>query len=192
VIRNLIFVSILCMTQAFAADPVPPPPAVNAPPAAQAQGQPANPSVPPAAVPGFPMNDASSAVPPPAAAAAAPKDPSEEVMKIRDPFKKPSTLVVEVPKSELEQFPVEKLKMLGIVSGLPHLKAMISAPNNRTYFVGENTKIGVRNGFIRKISAECISVREKVLNVLGKEENADVDLCLAADKQQTLGSGYGW
>jgi Tfp pilus assembly protein PilP len=53
---------------------------------------------------------------------------------------------------------------------------MISAPNGKTYVVSERTKIGTRKGIVLKVQPDAILIREKVVNVLGQEENVDVEI----------------
>ena len=100
----------------------------------------------------------------------------------RDPFKRPIFVdVARRPRTELEYFPTEQYKMVGVLTGPERLRAMVLGPNGKTYFVAENTKIGVRQGAVRRITAHSIVVREKVLNVLGKEENVDTEIRLPGD-----------
>jgi Tfp pilus assembly protein PilP len=100
---------------------------------------------------------------------------SEAYQKTRDPFRKPSAPGnPDLNRSDLESYPAEGFKMVGVVTGFNKLRAMVSAPNGKTYFVSEKMKIGVRKGYIRKITADQILVREKIVNVLGEEENVDV------------------
>ena len=109
----------------------------------------------------------------------------EDIIKKRYPFKKPDLLARRRKNgdlaSELEQIPVQDFKMVGVVTGPTKLKAMILAPNGKTYFVSERDRIGVNKGVIRKITAESIVVREKVLNLLGKEEDIFTEIALPPD-----------
>lgn len=106
----------------------------------------------------------------------------EDILNKRDPFKKPDLLAKRrkngVLASELEQIPVQDFKMVGVVTGPTRLKAMILAPNGKTYFVSERDRIGVNKGVIKKITSEAIVVRERVLNLLGKEEDILTEITL--------------
>ena len=55
-----------------------------------------------------------------------------------------------------------------IGKGMP--RAILLAPNGKSYFVKERDHIGTQKGTIRKITAEGIEIREFVMNVLGKED----------------------
>jgi Tfp pilus assembly protein PilP len=93
----------------------------------------------------------------------------EEMMKLRDPFKMPE-LAHGDTVSELETIPLEKFKMVGVVTGPKHVKAMLIGPDGKIFYVGEKTHIGVRKGTIKKISSRAVFVEEKIVNILGQEE----------------------
>ncbi|MGZ3687094.1 MAG: pilus assembly protein PilP [Bdellovibrionota bacterium] len=117
-------------------------------------------------------------------ALAAQSSPIDEPPKIRDPFKRPNTASKdEVPKTELELFPLEQFKMIGVMTGPMRVRVMLLAPNGKTYFASENTKIGVRKGVVQKITTTSMKVREKTINVLGQEENVDTEVKLSSGKK---------
>jgi Tfp pilus assembly protein PilP len=90
---------------------------------------------------------------------------TKEILKQRDPFKKPVIIIEkEGVRSELENYPLEKFKMLGVMTGGAHLTAMVQAPNGKTYFVMEKMAMGDRKGVIKKITDQEIVVRERVVN----------------------------
>ena len=112
---------------------------------------------------------------------------SEDMLKIRDPFKRPAIIVSkENARTELEMFPVDQFKMMGVITGPDRVKAMLAAPNGKTYFVSERMKIGVRNGMILKITPEGVKIREKIINVIGQEEPVDRELKLEEKNQQAM------
>jgi Tfp pilus assembly protein PilP len=100
--------------------------------------------------------------------------------EIRDPFKRPPLPQVERALSELETFAIEELKMTGVVTGPSQTKAMILAPNGKTYFVAENARIGNRKGIVDHISPEAVHVIEKAINLMGKEEIVPAEIKLVA------------
>lgn len=124
--------------------------------------------------------DANAAAPEPQAEHAGEKQISDEVLRSRDPFLRPA--VIAGPndnRSELEMFPLEQLRLVGIITGPNKMRAMLVAPNGKTYLVFENMKIGLRRGVVRKITSRAVFIREKIVNLLGKEEILDVQLRLA-------------
>jgi Tfp pilus assembly protein PilP len=119
----------------------------------------------------------------------------EEILQRRDPFKMPEITRERGPTSELEMFPTDKFALIGVLSGPTERRAMISAPNGKTYFVKKGVPIGQRKGVIQKITETAIHVREKVINVLGEQENQDIVLQLPTDAKQdvrTITSEQGW
>lgn len=130
-----------------------------------------------------------------AGSAFAAPDIPQDILSKRDPFKMPNIAKGEGPHSALESFPTEQFKLLGILNGPTQRRAMIAAPNGRTYFVKEKMAIGQRSGVIKKITDSSILVREKTLNVLGAEENVETVLKLPSDVKQdvtTITSEHGW
>jgi Tfp pilus assembly protein PilP len=122
-------------------------------------------------------------------------DIPRDLLKERDPFKMPPIVRGEGPKSELESFPAADFKLIGVLSGGKDLRAMIASPNGRTYFVRPGMVMGVRKGKIRKITETAIYVREKIVNVLGDEEDVDTVLNLPNETKQdvrTITSEHGW
>jgi Tfp pilus assembly protein PilP len=121
---------------------------------------------------------------------------TKEILKQRDPFKKPIIITEkEGNRSELENFPLEKFKMLGVMTGGKHLTAMVQAPNGKTYFVTEKMAMGDRKGVIKKITDQQIVVRERVVNVLGIEETVNSTIELPPDTKQDvkqITSEKGW
>src|SRR5690606_27023724 len=107
---------------------------------------------------------------------------SEESLKIRDPFRSPVvTGGAEVP--ELERFSLEQIRLVGIMSGHARKRAMLSLPNGKTVFVQENTRLGNRNGVIKRISDDKILVSERLINVLGQEEIVETAINLPGEKR---------
>ena len=107
---------------------------------------------------------------------------NSDIMKLRDPFKRPALNRNTIPRTELEMVPLQQLKILGVVTGPFRLRAMIATPNGKTHFVGEGAKLGTRQGVIIKISPNSVQVREKSVNVIGEEENVVTEILLPGDR----------
>jgi Tfp pilus assembly protein PilP len=106
----------------------------------------------------------------------------EDLLKMRDPFRKPDVIAKAAkPKNDLEQYPVHEFKLAGVVTGPGKMKAMLLAPNGKTYFVSENEKLGDKRGVIKKITPEMIQVQERLINLLGAEETTLSELHLPAE-----------
>ena len=105
---------------------------------------------------------------------------SDDLLNIRDPFKKPATQIAQEDKrSALEKYPADAFRLVGVLTGPNRLKAMLIDPQGVTHFVTERAKIGTRGGQILKISPERILVREKIVNLVGQEENSDTEILMS-------------
>jgi len=117
---------------------------------------------------------------------AAASDIPKDLLTQRDPFKMP-----EIPKntatvSELEMYPVEQFKLIGVLEGLNGLSAMVVSPNGKTYFVKKGMVMGTQKGTIRKITDDALIVRERVKNVLGDLESVDTSITLPPESKQDV------
>lgn len=117
--------------------------------------------------------------------------PMEELLKLRDPFKKLPGIFqrgLKRAKTDLELYPIEDFKMIGMVSGPTRPKAMILAPNGKTYFISPNDRIGVQEGKVTRITSEEVQVQERVVNLLGQEERVMARI-LMSGAIQGVGAG---
>ena len=109
--------------------------------------------------------------------------PSAEVLRIRDPFRRPDVGGQEVGvRSPLERFPASDFQMVGVLTGPERIRAMVLAPDGKSHFVAEMMKIGQRKGIVRRITSNSILIREKIVNVFGQEESVDTELPLSPGK----------
>ena len=90
---------------------------------------------------------------------------SEELIRtLRDPFQLPELLLLgnkkETPKSDLEVYPLKDFKLNGVISGPKKLRAMVTTPNNKVYFLKLGDRIGIREGVVVEIKPKGIKVVE--------------------------------
>lgn len=115
--------------------------------------------------------------------------PSSDMLQLRDPFKSPSLQMLDgIPKTELETIPIDQFKLLAVITGPERMRAMLSNQAGKNFFVGLGTKIGVRKGVVRKISRASVKVRERVVNILGQEENVETEIKLPDNKMKVTAS----
>lgn len=122
------------------------------------------------------------------------KDPSLEIdyLKLRDPFLRPRKQTREDRRrSDLEVYNVEQFRLVGVMTGPGKTRAMVVAPNSKTYFISEADRIGVNNGRVVKILPDLVLVQEKILNVLGQEEKLVSEIRMGAIgiQQNDVGGG---
>jgi Tfp pilus assembly protein PilP len=100
----------------------------------------------------------------------------QDFKKFRDPFKEPVISEAADTRSELERFAVTDFKVTGIITGPIRMRAMVVAPNTKTYYVAEKMKMGLRDGVVVKITTKSVRVREKIVNALGEVELFDTEI----------------
>ena len=102
---------------------------------------------------------------------------------MRDPFKRPfvANATPVAPPTEMEMFPVDQFKLVGVITGADRLRAILLDPNGKSHFVSEKMRIGTRKGFIREIRSDLVQVREKVINAIGREESVDTEIRLPSE-----------
>ncbi|MFH1016757.1 MAG: pilus assembly protein PilP [Pseudomonadota bacterium] len=100
----------------------------------------------------------------------------------RDPFLPYSEEAViedvNQPKSPLERYPLEQLKVTAIVWGISDPRALVQAPDSQSYIVRKNMRIGINRGRISKITRRSLYVEEEYRDPTGKlvvnEQNLEI------------------
>lgn len=104
----------------------------------------------------------------------------QDFLNLRDPFRKfkpkKSPLADEWALPELERFASDSYRLIGVITGTKKNKALITGPSGKMHIVTENTRIGQRKGYIKRINPSNIVIEEKVINLLGQEEKIETVL----------------
>lgn len=104
----------------------------------------------------------------------------KSLLKGRDPFKRPLMNAESYQaKPDLESFPVDQFRLSGVMTGPGPVRAMVVAPNGKTFYVSVGQRIGIQDGKIVKISAEVVEVEEYLVNLLGQKEAIKIELRLS-------------
>ena len=92
----------------------------------------------------------------------------------RDPFlplttiRKPVIQVVdEEPQTPLQSYDVAQFKLIGVIVGMGAPKAMVVAPDGKSYVLAKGIKIGKNNGIIVDITSESVSIQETYYDFSG-------------------------
>ncbi len=91
----------------------------------------------------------------------------------RDPFlpltsiRKPIGPVSEEPLTPLQQYELQQYRLIGVIVGLDVPRAMVVAPDGKSYILKKGVKIGKNNGVVVDISNEVIQVEEKYYDFSG-------------------------
>lgn len=100
----------------------------------------------------------------------------------RNPFKSFITKVVEDvekdtrPKSPLEKYNINELKLIAIIWGIKRPTAMIEDPDGTGYVVKKGTLVGDKRGKIVKILKDKVIVKESYRDLLGNSQMEEVAL----------------
>lgn len=85
----------------------------------------------------------------------------------------------------LEKVDVTQLQAIGILwypEGDRESLGMVQLPDGKGFVLRKGMRIGRRNGIVDTITPEAIIVREKGLDILGKEKTRDVRIRLHSEK----------
>ena len=74
----------------------------------------------------------------------------------------------ELPRAPLEQYSLEQLKVTAIVWGITDPRALILAPDDQSYIVRKNMRMGNHRGRISKITRQSVFVEEEYRDPTGK------------------------
>ena len=121
---------------------------------------------------------AKSVAPPQEAVVEKEEDKEDEFIYVsegrRDPFmplsriKKPLVKVVdEEPQTPLQSYDVAQYKLIGVIVGMGDPKAMVVAPDGKSYVLAKGIKIGKNNGVIIDITSESVSIKETYYDFSG-------------------------
>ncbi len=107
------------------------------------------------------------------------RDPFQPFIRIEPEKKEKKPPDVFVPKTPLQRFAVEELRVAGIVwgPGKP-ARALVEAPDGKGYVVRVGTLVGDRGGKIVAIHPDRVVVEERVVDLLGEVQARSVDLRL--------------
>jgi hypothetical protein len=109
---------------------------------------------------------------------------SEDLIRaLRDPFQIPSVLLSrkELPKTDLETYQLKDFHLNGVITGPKKIRAMLTAPGNKVYFVRIGDRIGVRDGTITQILPDASKVVEYFTDEHGKRIPDPYELMMSGE-----------
>jgi len=92
------------------------------------------------------------------------RDPFVPLSKIKKPL---VTVVDEEPQTPLQSYDVVQFKLIGVIVGMGDPKAMVVAPDGKSYVLAKGVKIGKNNGIIIDITSEAVSIKETYYDFSG-------------------------
>jgi type IV pilus assembly protein PilP len=91
------------------------------------------------------------------------RDPFLPLTAIRTPLDK----AAEEPLTPLQQYELQQYRLIGVIVGLDNPRAMVVAPDGKSYILKKGVKIGKNNGVVVDITGEVIQVEEKYYDFSG-------------------------
>ena len=91
----------------------------------------------------------------------------------RDPFvplsqiKKPLKGVSEEPETPLQSYDIVQFRLVGVIVGRGEPKAMVVAPDGKSYVLAKGVKIGKNSGVVVDITNQTIFIKEKYYDYTG-------------------------
>ncbi|MEN8685949.1 MAG: pilus assembly protein PilP [Desulfuromonadales bacterium] len=92
------------------------------------------------------------------------RDPFMPLSRIR---KLVDIVVDDEPETPLQSYDVAQFKLIGVIVGMGDPKAMVVAPDGKSYVLAKGIKIGKNNGVIVDITSESVSVQETYYDFSG-------------------------
>lgn len=85
------------------------------------------------------------------------RDPFVPLTQIRQPI---GGRVDDEPETPLQSFDIAQFRLVGVIVGKGQPKAMVVAPDGKSYVLSRGVKIGKNNGVVVNITSETILVKE--------------------------------
>lgn len=102
----------------------------------------------------------------------------------RDPFMNPLSVVVEVsddagtPLTPLQKFDLGQLRLIGIIIGKGNPRAMVIAPDKKSFILQKGVKVGKNNGVVIEIKSSAVLVLEKFVDFSGEVQTRVEEITL--------------
>ena len=90
------------------------------------------------------------------------RDPFQSLLEIRKP------VVPDEPQTPLQTFDLDQLRLVGSIVGMKEPRAMVTAPDGKSYIVKIGTKMGKNNGVVVKILNDRIEIKESFYDFTGE------------------------
>lgn len=104
------------------------------------------------------------------------RDPFEPFIKLPEKKAAPKAFV---PRTPLQGYPAEQLKLAGVVwGGDGKAKALIEDPQGKGYAVGVGTLVGDRGGKVVRILPDRIVIEERFNDLFGEEKKNVANIML--------------
>lgn len=92
----------------------------------------------------------------------------------RDPFESLVTLkkqtgpALDAPKTPLQSYELGQLRLIGVIVGKGQPRAMVLAPDGKSYILTKGIKVGKNDGVVKDISSEAVKIEEQYFEFTGE------------------------
>lgn len=92
----------------------------------------------------------------------------------RDPFeslvtlKKPTGPSLDVPKTPLQSYELGQLRLIGVIVGKGQPRAMVVAPDGKSYILTKGIKVGKNDGVVKDITSDAVKIEEQFFEFTGE------------------------
>ena len=90
------------------------------------------------------------------------RDPFVPLSRIRRPIE-----ASDEPATPLQSYDLSQFRLAGVIVGKGASKAMVIAPDGKSYILSKGVKIGKNSGVVITISSESVLVEEKYFDFSG-------------------------
>lgn len=87
-------------------------------------------------------------------------------------------LALELVGNELEQYSLGAFRLTGIITGPKKVKALITGPSGKSYFVSIGDQVGIRNGRVTSIQPDKILISVNIKTATGKNKKEVYEMSL--------------
>jgi len=106
------------------------------------------------------------------------RDPFEPLIKKGDVNNRS-----DVPLTPLQRFDLGQFRLQAVLIGKGAPRAMVSAPDGKTYILSPGIKIGKREGVVTQITREAVQIEEIYYDVLGVASRKQATIALPEQKK---------
>jgi len=91
----------------------------------------------------------------------------------RDPFSNPLMVVDAavdsgVPLTPLQKFDLAQLRLIGLIIGKGEPRAMVVAPDKKSFILKTGTKVGKNNGVVILVTTTSVQIKEQYVDYSGE------------------------
>ncbi len=90
------------------------------------------------------------------------RDPFVPLSRIRRPLVDSAE-----PATPLQSYDLGQFKLVGVIVGKGASKAMVVAPDGKSYILSQGVKIGKNNGVVLEVNSDAVVIEEKYMDFSG-------------------------